>query len=62
MEKAAVTDREEGAIDRLVSPVDPDARDGKKTHKNWVGYKGHLIVEEDSEIITAIEDYPGQSS
>jgi IS5 family transposase len=54
----AIADREEGAVDRLVSPVDAEARAGKKTHKHWVGYKGHLIVEEDSEIITAVETTP----
>jgi IS5 family transposase len=58
LEKAAVTDREDKATDRLVSPVDPDARAGKKTGKRWVGYKGHMIIEEDSEIITAIETTP----
>jgi hypothetical protein len=41
-----------------VSPVDQDARSGNKTHKHWAGYKGHLIVEEDSEIITAVEATP----
>ncbi len=56
-----VADREEGVKDRLVSPVDPDARAGKKTGKRWVGYKGHLVVEEDSEIITAIETTPGNT-
>ena len=35
----AVADREEGAVDRLVSPVDPDARNGKKTGKRWAGTK-----------------------
>ena len=55
----AVADREEGAKDRLVSPVDPDARMGRKTGKRWAGYKGHVIVEEESEIITAVETTPG---
>ena len=54
----AVADREEGAADRLVSPVDPDARAGKKTSKRWAGYKGHIVVEDGSEIITAIETTP----
>jgi IS5 family transposase len=54
----AIADRADGAVDRLVSPVDVDARSGKKTHKSWVGYKGHVIVEEDSEIITAVETTP----
>jgi len=51
----AVGDRAEGAKDRLVSPVDPEARMGKKDSKRWAGYKGHVVMEEDSEIITAIE-------
>lgn len=58
LEKAAVTDRDDAAIDRLVSPVDADARAGKKTGKRWAGYKGHVIIEEDSEIITAVEATP----
>jgi transposase len=59
MLEKAVADRAEGAKDRLVSPVDPDARAGKKTGKSWAGYKGHLVVEEGSEIITAVETTPG---
>jgi transposase len=62
LEKAAVTDREDEATDRLVSPVDPDARAGKKTGKRWAGYKGHVVVEEDSEIITAIETTPANQA
>ncbi|MDD5039161.1 MAG: IS1182 family transposase [Dehalococcoidales bacterium] len=58
----AVVDREEGAKDRLVSPVDADARAGKKTGKSWAGYKGHVIVEEESEIITAIETTPANKA
>jgi transposase len=54
----AVADRDDGAKDRLVSPVDTDARAGKKTGKSWAGYKGHLVVEEESEIITAVETTP----
>jgi transposase len=33
----AVADREEHAKDKLLSPVDPDARMGKKTSKTWPG-------------------------
>jgi transposase len=62
LEKAAVTDREDEATDRLVSPIDPDARNRKKTNKSWAGYKGHLIIEEDSEIITAIETTPANQA
>ena len=58
LEKAAVADRDDDSTDRLVSPVDPDARAGKKTGKSWAGYKGHMLVEEDTEIITAVETTP----
>jgi transposase len=58
LEKAAVGDRLDDATDRLVSPIDPDARSGKKTGKSWIGYKGHVIIEEDSEIITAVSTTP----
>ena len=51
----AVADREDGAEDRLVSPVDPDARMGRKESKRWAGYKGHMVIEEDTEIVTAVE-------
>jgi IS5 family transposase len=54
----AVADRVEGTEDKLVSPIDPDARGGKKPSKSWAGYKGHMIIEEGSEIITAIETTP----
>jgi transposase len=54
----AVADRDEGAEDKLVSPVDPDARGGKKPSKSWAGYKGHMLIEEESEIISAIETTP----
>jgi transposase len=58
----AVADREDDAVDRLISPVDPEARFGNKTHKHWVGYKGHIVVEEDSEIITAVETTPANQN
>jgi transposase len=58
----AVADREDGVKDRLVSPVDPDARLGKKESKSWAGYKGHLVVEEDSEIIVAVETTPANKA
>ena len=51
----AVADREEGATDRLISPTDPDARLGKKQSRIWTGYKSHVVLEEESEIITAVE-------
>jgi len=44
------------ATDRVISTVDPDARHGRKTSaRGFDGYKGHLAVDPDSEIITATE-------
>lgn len=41
------------ARDRVISTVDPDARHGHKTrHRSFDGYKGHVAVDPDSEIIT----------
>lgn len=58
----AVADREDIGKDRLVSLIDPDARMGRKESKRWAGYKGHLVVEEDSEIITAVETTPANAA
>jgi len=42
------------AADRVISTVDPEARHGHKTnHRGFDGYKGHLAVDPDSELITA---------
>jgi transposase len=54
----AVADREERAKDKLVSPVDPDARMGKKTSSIWPCYKAHIIMEEETGIITGVETTP----
>ena len=41
------------AADRVISTVDPDARHGRKsTAGGFDGYKGHIAVDPDSEIIT----------
>lgn len=41
------------AKDRVISTVDPDARHGHKTSaRGFDGYKGHVAVDPDSEIIT----------
>lgn len=41
------------AKDRVISVVDPDARHGHKTAaRGFDGYKGHIAVDPDSEIIT----------
>ncbi len=42
------------AADRVISTVDSDARHGHKTvHRGFDGYKGHVSVDPDSEIIVA---------
>src|SRR5438105_835308 len=42
------------APDRVISTVDPETRHGHKTsHRGFDGYKGHLAIDPDSEIITA---------
>jgi hypothetical protein len=50
------------APDRVISTVDPEARHGHKTcHRGFDGYKGHLAVDPDSEIITATEVTAGNT-
>jgi hypothetical protein len=42
------------AKDRIISTVDPDARHGHKTAAHsFDGYKGHVAIDPDSEIVTA---------
>ena len=44
------------AKDRVISTVDPEARHGHKTSaRGFDGYKGHLALDPDSEIVTATE-------
>lgn len=44
------------ATDRVISTVDPDARHGHKTSaRGFDGYKGHLAIDPDAEIVTATE-------
>src|SRR5262249_36495930 len=50
------------AADRVISTVDPDARHGHKTSaRGFDGYKGHIAVAPDSEIITATQATAGNS-
>ena len=58
----AVADRAEHAKDKMVSPVDPDARMGKKASVKWQGYKAHVIMEEETGIITGVETTPGNAT
>jgi len=58
----AVADRGEKAKDKLISPADPDARMGKKTSNVWPGYKAHIVMEEDSGIITGVKTTPANAT
>ena len=50
------------AKDRVISTVDPDARHGHKTQaRGFDGYKGHVAVDPDSEIITDTTVTPGNA-
>ena len=50
------------APDRVISTVDPEARHGHKTRaRSFDGYKGHIALEPDSELITAVTVTPGNS-
>ena len=50
------------APDRVISTVDADARHGHKTSaRGFDGYKGHIAVDPDSEIVTATSATPGNS-
>jgi hypothetical protein len=50
------------AEDRVISTVDPDARHGHKSAaRGFDGYKGHVAIDPDSEIITATEVSAGNA-
>ena len=50
------------ASERVISTVDPDARHGHKTRaRSFDGYKGHIAIDPDSEIVTATGVTPGNS-
>lgn len=50
------------AKDRMISIVDPDARHGHKSSKSgYDGYKGHIALDPDSEIITATSVGPANA-
>ena len=49
------------ARDRVISTVDPDARHGHKSrNRRFDGYKAHLSVDPDSELIDDVVGHPGQ--
>jgi len=50
------------APDRVISTVDPEARHGHKTRaRSFDGYKGHIAIDPDSEIVTAVAVTPGNA-
>ncbi len=50
------------ARDRVISTADPQARHGHKTSaRGFDGYKGHIAIDPDSEVITATGVTPGNS-
>jgi hypothetical protein len=51
------------ARDRIISTVDPDARHGHKTSaRSFDGYKAHVALDPDSELVTATAVTPGNGS
>ena len=57
-----VADRDEHAKDKLISPVDPNARQGKKKDTTWPGYKAHILMEEETGIITGVSATPANAT
>lgn len=54
-----ISDRNDKAKDRIISIVDLDAREGHKTDMCKIqGYKDHIMIDEGSEIITAVKVTP----
>jgi hypothetical protein len=50
------------APDRVISVVDPQARHGHKSNaRGFDGYKGHVAIDPDSEVITAAEVGPANT-
>ena len=50
------------AKDRVISAVDPEARHGHKTRsRKFDGFKGHIAIDPDTEIITATTVTPGNA-
>lgn len=57
-----VADRGGNAKDKLISLADPDARMGKKTSAVWPGYKAHIVMDEESGIITGVKTTPANAT
>lgn len=60
--KKVISDRHEQAKDRVISVVDPEARTGRKSDKRTIqGYKDHVMIDEESELITAVKVTPANA-
>jgi hypothetical protein len=50
------------ARDRVISTVDPETRHGHKTDaRSFDGYKGHVAIDPDAELVTAVAVTPGNA-
>ena len=50
------------APDRVISTVDPETRHGHKTEaRSFDGYKGHVAIDPDAELVTAVAVTPGNA-
>lgn len=62
MLEKVIADRNEDAKDRIISVVDPEARTGHKSDMRKIqGYKDHIMMDEQSEIITAVKVTPANA-
>ena len=62
MLEKVIADRNEEAQDRMISIVDPEARTGHKSDMRKIqGYKDHIIIDEESEFITAVKVTPANA-
>ena len=60
--RKVISDRNEEAKDRLISVVDNDARTGHKSDMRKIqGYKDHIMIDEVSELITAVKVTPANA-
>jgi transposase len=60
--KKVVSDRDDDATDRLISVVDTEARTGHKSDMRKIqGYKDHIMIDEETEIITAVKVTPANA-
>lgn len=62
MLEKVIADRSEDAKDRIISVVDLDARTGHKSDMRKIqGYKDHILIDENSEIILAVKVTPANA-